>query len=256
MNLTVTDVLIGEGFSSRVYKGYLCKQRVAVKTFRPTEKAREQFRQEISILSQLFHPSIPRVLCSMDDGKAPRVILDYCHGITLTHALKTHTVSKAFLPTIVVTLLDVIKYLHSVGILHRDMKPSNVMLTVEKRQRRMRVYVIDFGLATTLPVVDDRIVGTTGFIAPEVFTETENRYSTASDMYALGKTLECILQPSDAWWPLLVESCISTNAKARPSAEECLSFVKKTPRSESSSTTPMHRPFHLTFRDRVECSRK
>ena len=256
MNLTVTNVLIGEGFSSRVYKGYLCKQRVAVKTFRPTEKAREQFRQEISILSQLSHPSIPRVLCSMDDGKVPRVILDYCHGITLTHALKTRTVSKAFVPTIVITLLEVIKYLHSVGILHRDMKPSNVMLTVEKRQRRMRVYVIDFGLATTLPVVDDRIVGTTGFIAPEVLKEKENRYSTASDMYALGKTFAHILQPSDAWWSVLVESCVSTNAKTRPSAEECLFFVKKTRSREEWTPSPTPRPFHLTFLDPVEYCRK
>jgi serine/threonine-protein kinase len=254
MKLTVTDVLLGEGFSSRVYKGYLFKRRVAVKTFRPTEKAREQFRREISILAQLSHPSIPRILCSLDDGRTPpMIVLDYCSGITLTHALKTRMVSKALVPTIIMTLLEVMKYLHSVGVLHRDMKPSNVMLTLERRHS-LRVYVIDFGLATTLPVVDDRIVGTTGFIAPEVLTE--NRYSMASDMYALGKTLECILVPADAWWPLLVESCSLSNAKARPSAEECLSFVKKTPRSESSSTTAIHRPFHLTFRDPVEYSRK
>lgn len=253
MKLTVTDVLLGEGFSSRVYKGYLFKRRVAVKTFRPTEKAREQFRREISILSQLSHPSIPRLLCSMDDGKAPRVILDYCHGTTLHYALKTRTVSKAFVPIIIVTLLEVMKYLHSVGVLHRDMKPSNVMLTMERRHS-LRVYVMDFGLAVHLPVVDDRIVGTTGFIAPEVLTE--NLYSTASDMYALGKTLERILDSSQPWWPLLVESCSLSNAKERPSAEECLSFVKKSPRSESSSTASIHRPFHLSFRDPVENSRK
>jgi len=253
MKLTVTGVLLGEGFSSRVYKGYLCKRRVAVKTFRPTEKALEQFRREISILSQLSHPSIPRLLCSMDDEASRMIILDYCHGITLTHALKTKTVSKAFVPIIIATLLDVMKYLHSLDVLHRDIKPSNVMLTMERRHS-LRVYVMDFGLAVQLPVTDDRIVGTNGFIAPEVMTE--NRYSKASDMYALGKTFAHILKPSDSWWPLLVESCVSPDVKKRPTAEECLFFVKKSRSREESTPSSTIRPFHITFRDPVEYCRK
>jgi serine/threonine protein kinase len=154
------------------------------------------------------------------------LILDYCHGVTLARALKTQSVSKASVPCIVKNLLQVLHYLHSLRILYRDMKPSNIMLTVgTDRHHPLQVHVVDFGFAVALPdrrqsLRDCHVVGTQGFMAPEIVKE--HRYSRASDMFALGKTFACLLEPLDPRWPLLVEACTSENARNRPSAAECL----------------------------------
>jgi serine/threonine protein kinase len=106
------------------------------------------------------------------------------------------------------------------------MKPSNIMLTVgTDRHHPLQVQVVDFGFAVALPdrrqsLRDCHVVGTQGFMALEIVKE--HRYSRASDMFALGKTFACLLEPSDPWWPLLVEACTSENARNRPSASECL----------------------------------
>jgi len=225
VKVTISDILLGEGYSARVYKGYMENRTVAVKTFKNSRQSREQFHQEVSVLRQLSHPCIPKIL-GYGGEPHPRLILDYCHGVTLARALKTQSVSKASVPCIVKNLLQVIDYLHSLRILYRDMKPSNVMLTVSTdRHHPLQVHVVDFGFAVVLPhrrqsLRDCHVVGTQGFMAPEI--SRENRYSRASDMFALGKTFACLLEPSDPWWPLLVEACTLESARKRPTASQCV----------------------------------
>lgn len=185
---------LGAGAMGEVYEAYdrLYHQRVALKQVLAkfstddamTAKSGTQLRlalaNEFQVLSSLRHPHIIGVTdYGFDQGQpyytmqyldSPTTIRDYARGKPLKEKIR-----------VIVDMLRALEYLHRRGILHRDLKPDNALVSSDRD-----VYVLDFGLATLYETKteDEQVVGTISYMAPEVL-KIEGA-TAASDLYAVG----------------------------------------------------------------------
>ena len=138
---------LGEGGMGEVYAGFdeTLKRRVALKAIRaehrlsPGSKAR--FLREARILSQLDHPNICRVYDFIEGDDADWLVLELIEGKSLQTALRVG-LDPASRLRIAEQVADVLVATHTAGVVHRDLKPGNIMLT-----RGGQAKVLDFGLA-------------------------------------------------------------------------------------------------------------
>ena len=140
-------------------------------------------------LAQMNINGLPKIYyCAEADGKT-YVVEEYINGVNLQDELEQGRVfTEKQVLQIALWLCDVLFAIHSKGILHRDIKPGNIIL------QNGSVWLIDFGAAKTVSgdkTQDTRILGTPGFAPPEQygFSTTDTR----SDIYALGKTMQALL---------------------------------------------------------------
>jgi serine/threonine protein kinase/tetratricopeptide (TPR) repeat protein len=199
--------LIGQGGMGAVYEAEDLELggHVALKTIRPETAADprtiERFKQEIYLARKVTHPNVCRIFdlfhhpVPSSGGEVMFVTMELLRGETLAQRLRrTGRMSAAELLPLVTQMADGLHAAHQVGIVHRDFKPSNVVLVpLKENSEEVRAVVTDFGLAHTsatdgsvvlaLTGTGD-IVGTPAYIAPEVL---DNRAATSStDIYALG----------------------------------------------------------------------
>jgi tetratricopeptide (TPR) repeat protein len=202
--------VIGEGAQKTVYRTYdpRCSRDVAMAVLKvgtPTETA--QFEREARLTALLQHPNIMPIYetGTTDDGEQ-YFTMRLVGGDTLTTRIDAGDDRSTLLSAFVRTC-EAIAYAHSVGVIHRDLKPDNIFVGDFGE-----VLVSDWGLAALqfdhcheallddeyLQSVDLRVSlkgmvkGTPGFIAPELIN-TANAHSAASDIYALGAMLHVIL---------------------------------------------------------------
>ena len=140
-------------------------------------------------LAQMNINGLPKIYyCAEADGKT-YVVEEYINGVNLQDELEQGRVfTEKQVLQIALWLCDVLFAIHSKGILHRDIKPGNIIL------QNSSAWLIDFGAAKTVSgdkTQDTRILGTPGFAPPEQygFSTTDTR----SDIYALGKTMQALL---------------------------------------------------------------
>lgn len=139
----------------------------------------ERYWQEAQLLASLQHPNIVTIFdIHRDRGW---VILELMQG-----DLKTRTAGRPMdlksLRTTLAHCLRALKYLHAQGIVHGDIKPSNLMLDA-----RRRVKIGDFGLARRASDSEGELVkGTTKYMAPETVSDEFGEFGPASDLYSLG----------------------------------------------------------------------
>ena len=140
-------------------------------------------------LAQINTSGLPKIYyCAEADGKT-YVVEEYINGVNLQDELEQGRVfTEKQVLQIALQLCDVLLAIHSKGILHRDIKPGNIIL------QNVSVWLIDFGASKTVngsKPQDTRILGTPGFAPPEQygFSTTDTR----SDIYALGKTMQALL---------------------------------------------------------------
>ncbi|MGN0636775.1 MAG: serine/threonine-protein kinase [Huintestinicola sp.] len=141
-------------------------------------------KEVYELLGNNPHPFMPKVISVTSDEKGIIVTEEYIEGRIISEACFTE---KAMVNA-AKELCSVLSHIHRLGIVHRDIKPSNILLADDGHIR-----LIDFDAARTVkPSADSdtRYLGTEGFAPPEQygFSQTDKR----SDIYALGKTLECI----------------------------------------------------------------
>lgn len=178
---------IGEGAMGEVFRAVdRDGVSVALKLLRPllseSKEFRAQFDRELSIYSKLKHPHLPTLLAFgyADDGRS-YMATEYLGGQTLKQKLparkkERHTLALEVLHGVG----SVLDYLHESGLLHQDVKPSNIFLTVDGD-----VKLLDFGVARRVDgkEIQAGVAGTPAYMAPEQF---EGKAVAASDQYGLG----------------------------------------------------------------------
>ncbi|KAM4608180.1 serine/threonine-protein kinase 36 [Discoglossus pictus] len=179
--------LIGEGSFGRVYKGRRkhSGQVVALK-FIPkvgrSEKELKGLKREIQIMRDLRHPNIVRMLDSCETDREVVVVTEYAEGELFQILEDDGKLSEELVRDVSAQLVSALYYLHSHRILHRDMKPQNILLGKDGT-----VKLCDFGFARELSLdtlVVRSIKGTPLYMSPELVLERP--YDHRSDLWALG----------------------------------------------------------------------
>jgi hypothetical protein len=190
--------LIAEG-SSLVYEGFdrRLAARVAVKVLavRDNANAHARLLREAALYANLDHPSVPRLhdIATLSDG-TPYVVMEFVAGQTLAELLSQGPLSPAFSCDIANQILGSLAVLHRAGIVHRDIKPTNIILEPgDEGQRRARLVDLGVAKATAFNSAPDKLtqpgalLGTPQYMAPEQFAGADADART--DLYAVGLIL-------------------------------------------------------------------
>ena len=185
--------LLGEGGMSYVYKATdkQLQRTVAIKTLKPNyveqEKFVERFKREAQTAANLNHPNIVQIF-DWGIGDEPFFVMEYIEGNTLTSIIANkRTISMNDILFIGAQVSSGLQAAHSKGLVHRDIKPGNIMITPEGK-----VKVTDFGIVSLQNEESDitktgSILGTASYISPE---QAQGKpVSKESDLYSLGTVL-------------------------------------------------------------------
>ncbi len=196
--------LIGYGGMSAVYQATqdIPRRRVAVKVVRRerlSTGARRRLRVEAEALARLEHPNIARVYAAGsqrlsdrdDDGESPFLVMELIEGAvplnTWANAAKLDARARIAL---VALISDAIEHAHRVGVIHRDLKPGNVLVGTDGSPK-----VIDFGIASVsdsiVTAVTEGPMGTLAYMSPE--QARGQRVDIGSDVWGLGALLYDLL---------------------------------------------------------------
>ena len=189
---------IGKGGNARIF---LARDPggipVALKILHPellVSVAADRFLREIKLASQLDHPHIARLLDSGERDWLIYYVMSYVEGATLREYLDTsNRLSISESVRIACDLLDALAHAHSQGIIHRDVKPANVVLSAQG------AVLLDFGIArAVIASGTDQLtrsgiaVGTSTYMSPEQITALSD-IDHRSDLYSMGCMLfECL----------------------------------------------------------------
>ena len=185
---------LGEGGMGMVYKGWdkVLKRPVAVKKLRSelqtNARERERFLKEAEMVASLHHPHIVDIYTIIRDSTDTYLVFEYVSGMTL-HELLNEAPGRRLPPARALEILrqisEAVDHAHARHVIHRDMKPSNVMLADGGW-----VKVMDFGIARqildSLLTTTKTIVGTPVYMPPE---QAMGAVVKESDVFALGVTL-------------------------------------------------------------------
>ncbi len=203
---------LGRGGMARVYRGYhpSLQRYVAIKVLSPElvgEPFLDRFQREARAVAALRHPNIVQVFdFDVQDGLY-YLVMELLEGDTLHARLNDHRVHGQQMPwgdtaRILLDVLNGLAYAHSQGVIHRDIKPGNILLT-----RQGQAVLSDFGIAQivggTQYTASGAWIGTLSYMAPEQGMEGQS--DARSDIYSMGVVLyEMLLQrtPFEADTPL------------------------------------------------------
>jgi serine/threonine protein kinase/tetratricopeptide (TPR) repeat protein len=198
---------------------YLCRDvvtgdRVALKRLRPPEKGESRpeeswwFHQEARAVSLLAHPAIVRArdFGQLADG-SPFFVMDVLPGRSVHEWMHTTQLAWHVIWSMIDQVLAALGHAHARGVIHGDLKPSNIMLDLATNGRGPRAYVLDLGLAWLREYRHDSRLdgvrapevavhsgaGTVGWVAPEQIRRQAALVGPATDLYALGCVMYRVL---------------------------------------------------------------
>ncbi len=152
------------------------------------DRARQRVRREAEALARLDHPGIVRLLDVVDDGDDLVLVMPYLGGGTLADQVQAYgPLSTAQVLHLADQLLDALAAAHRQGVVHRDIKPGNVLFDLDGRAHLTDFGIASFRDATSGLTVTGTVVGTPEFMAPE--QARGERATPASDVFSLGATL-------------------------------------------------------------------
>ncbi|MCU6433267.1 serine/threonine-protein kinase [Undibacterium sp. Jales W-56] len=201
-SFVLTDVL-GSGLCGSVYLAEqpTLNRKVAVKFFdsafvRSDQAMHKRFIREAKLLARFQHPNIPYVLTEgvvdAAHGKAPYFVMEYVSGRTLGDLLiEKGKLDRGIAVEIAVQILDALSYAHINQIVHRDVKPTNVMI-----DSRMRCFLIDFSIGVsfdsqpgvTRATTRGEFLGSPPYASPEQMLDAAT-VDGRSDIYSVGVML-------------------------------------------------------------------
>lgn len=188
---------IGKGSFAKVSKGVniATNVEVAIKHIDSRilrdERTRDYMLREMELMKQLNHPNIVYLYDSMIVGPDIYMIFEYCSEGDLDHYLKImpgNKISENQARYFVQQLVSGMEYLHQNKIIHRDIKPQNILLyKIEEPTGLLILKLADFGFAKELKDISEMsqtLCGTPLYMAPEIFRG--NPYSSKADLWSLG----------------------------------------------------------------------
>ncbi|HYY51551.1 MAG TPA: serine/threonine-protein kinase [Myxococcales bacterium] len=150
----------------------------------PTAEQLDAFEREARLLASVSHPQIPRLIDSFREGDGPSLRLYLAQELVDGEPLSSRIgIDESEARVIARQLLNILRYLHERGIVHRDVKPANIL-----RHPDGTLALVDFGAARAVEGVTHgaTLVGTFGYMPPEQLGGTVD---ATADLYALGATL-------------------------------------------------------------------
>ncbi len=186
---------LGRGGMATVYKGLPEdnldeKQAVAIKLIKPEEAASKEYRarfmREVEVCSKLLHSNIVKVMDSGDQDGQLYIVMELIAGDTLRGRIGPNGMPLKEVRKLCEPVFSAIQYAHENGVVHRDLKPDNIMVTGASR-----VVVMDFGLAKrhdfSTVTASGSFLGTPAYMAPEQMQS--NSWEASCDQYSLGVML-------------------------------------------------------------------
>ncbi|MEU3462876.1 serine/threonine-protein kinase [Streptomyces sp. NPDC006733] len=246
------DELLGAGGTADVFQGtdLQLPREVAIKVFRPgaTAATADGFCKEALLLGRLAHPSLVPVYDMGRHEGGAYVVMHLIRGVTLRDRLSDGPLDGEHVARLGVRLASALAHVHAAGIIHRDVKPSNILIGPDEAP-----YLADFGLSR---LVDEptraepgTVVGTIAYLSPEQVLG--QRSGPASDIYGLGLVLlealkgereyqgnppevgtarllrppvisPCVPEPLAS----VIEAMTDTDPGARPDAARCVQLLE------------------------------
>ena len=179
-----------QGGMASVYLGYHLGRRayVAIKAVDGSTADRTLVRRETAMMQALRHEHIVPCLDAGHDGRYSYLVMPYLPGGTLEDMLNERVLTLEEAGVVLEQLTSALAYVHALGLLHRDIKPTNILFA-----RDSQLYLTDFGIASWLgeePVRHGHVMGTPHSMAPELF---DGYVDARSDVYSVGILLYQVL---------------------------------------------------------------
>jgi len=208
-----------------------------------------RFRREARVAAGLSHPNLIGVWDYAESGERPYLVMEYVPGdnvaqrISQGHAIDCERLARE--------LLGALAHIHAAGIVHRDVKPQNVLIAPDGAAK-----LIDFGIAlpadATALTHTGQLLGTARFIAPEVMSGAPA--TRRSDLYSSGVVLrDCLGADPSRRLRALVGRLTSTDPRDRPaSAEAAFAALGGRPPAREPITEPLRAPDRSQTTDEYE----
>ena len=190
---------VGRGGMGVVYEAEQLSphRRVAIKLLHPmqtTAKRSRRFQQEATLLGRLQHPGIAQIFeaGTYDAGRGPQPFfaMELVDGVDIRTHCERADLDRGARIELLARVADAVHYAHDHGVVHRDLKPDNVLVNQHGQPR-----ILDFGIAratdstpsmVTALTDPGQLVGTLAYMAPEQLNQTEEEVTPRVDVYALG----------------------------------------------------------------------
>lgn len=185
---------IGQGGMGQVYKGVhtVMGRVVAVKVLprsKSTPEAIANFEKEVRTQAQLDHEHLVRAYDAGQDGKVHFLVTEYVPGADLRRLVRRRGRLSMNTAAVIITQAALgLEHAHRRALIHRDVKPGNILVTPDARAKVSDLGLADFFRDEVGDPQNTKIVGTADYLAPEQII-SPNKLTAASDIYSLGCTL-------------------------------------------------------------------
>lgn len=260
---------LGHGGMGTVHRATdRCGRAVAVKVLHPhiafDVSSRTRLEREVSTLARVRHPRVASFLDADVDGQFPYIVTEFVPGMPLDERVAVDgPLDGEALHRFVAGVHEALRAIHAVGVVHRDLKPGNVMV-----DRSGDPVIIDFGIAhigeESRLTATGLVMGTPGYLAPELIEGGQPTVST--DWWGLGAVLafaatgrnpygggpneailarirrgEHDLRSMDPQWRPLAEACLAVDPGDRPTVAEVREVIARGggPLPERQATQPL-----------------
>ncbi|BBM86004.1 serine/threonine-protein kinase [Candidatus Uabimicrobium amorphum] len=193
---------LGQGGMGKVYLCYdnILNRHVAIKVIlsQYKERAKKRFLIEAQAIANLSHPNIIKIYeLGFTSSGNPYMVMEYVAGCSLKEFMANNKLSVREKVALIMPIADALAHAHRKGIIHRDVKPSNILIDTDNNHG----YLMDFGLAKMANVNQEltktgSVLGSPRYMSPEQARGRSREIDTQTDIYSLGITFFEIISGS------------------------------------------------------------